>query len=277
MGEVIKHLDSVNARIKANHIRAEDLANSLTESLLSDDTISSIFNDWENRMDEGSFSKSMTDMLSEVALFNNDKDLLLNTEDSHYTVISYWLIERAAFYGSRPEFLRQLLGDSFKLAPGQLDTMYSSEVITKFLGDNEKLIASRRFMLLKDLECSSINLSKMIRDRINEIDIILRDLTTAKDFKYYAQISSTWLKSLELLAKLLGKFTNQSAQVNIKTTNIQNYITINTTIIDKLDTLVTDKSVPKKYIDLVKKSLTEEMKEVYDVPEDTDYSLQRVG
>jgi len=233
-----------------------------------------MFAEWEENMDEGNLSKSMTDMISDMGIFGSDSDLLLQSSDNDFQIISYWLIERAAFYGTRPEFLRTLLQDNFQLSSGQLDEMYSSDVIRTFLDSNSRLISSRRFMLLKELEGSSTDLSKLIRDRICEIDTILKSLVDSKDFKYYAQISSTWLKSLELLAKLLGKLTSQTAQINMKTVNIQNFITVDATVKDSLDTL--SKKVPKKYLDIVKAHLNSDLKEVYDIT-DESYALQRVS
>jgi hypothetical protein len=257
--------------------RALSLAEDLTEVMLRDEVIQSLFDEWDEQRQGGSFCESLSEMISKVDKFSSDSDSLLEAgENDNDVVIGYWLIERAAFYGTRPQILHIMLRDEVKVPEKLMNTLYTVDMIEAFLAKNVELVRSRRFMLLKELEGSSVNLSKMIRERITEIDIILKGLVNDKDYKYYAQISTTWIKSLELLAKLLGRFENQTAQINIKTTNVQNFITINTILEDKINSLK-DK-IPKQHLDLIRKELLGEVQELYDITdEQKEYSLQKVG
>ena len=240
-----------------------------TKSLLQDEKLLS------------QLSSVSSDQLSDVDLYSNIKHLNLFTTaeivhspaEFEAPIMYRWFIDRAALIGIQPQILLQSFEETFGIKEG-LDI----NLLTKFLEENKDTIQKLRIKQLIQLQDSSLPLSSIIKSRASEMDTILKELTTNQQYKYYAQISAQWLKSLEFLAKLLGQFKQESNIINLNQINVQNFLVVDEIKKDLLFELEKGK-IPKKTRSQVENQFNKIVSSHFEVPENmaAKYAVQKVG
>lgn len=264
MEKTTPFLSGVNSRIKNSEPLTDSEPDILSRLLLEDEDLCRMLSsyDQDNESD-------ISERMKGAELFFIENEHLYEPTEGVTPAIHLWVLDRCAFFGANPALIQKLVRNKF----GEEIPL---ERLDRFIRHSRTAIVRRRRMMLKDIEASALPISKLITERVNEMNTILRDITENREYRYYGQIASQWIKSLELLGKILGQFRDDSAVVNITQTNIQNNLVMASLSEDVATQLRAE--LPKEEAEKAIKIFKGTLGKTYDLSkaEDSSYAFQQI-